>query len=135
MARKSHIPEAVLAAMKANDRHGWTLEDLQVELARRGMPTDFSSIFRAAGRLTTEGSIRKLMLDDGRARFELAGSHHDHLHCIRCDALVPTPCVIPPRVFAILESRTGASIDDHSIIFSGTCRSCRQKRRRSRRRA
>jgi Fur family transcriptional regulator, peroxide stress response regulator len=125
MARKSRISAAVLALMETREHHAWTLEDLHSALAERGASGDFSSIFRAAEKLVAEGTLCKVMLDDGRARFELVAAHHDHLHCTACDQLVPVPCVIKRGAFAALEARTGVAISDHQLIFSGLCPNCR----------
>jgi Fur family ferric uptake transcriptional regulator len=125
MARKSRIPAAVLELMAQGARHAWTLEELQADLAAHGTVTDFSSVFRAAGRLTAEGAVCRLLLEDGRTRFELGGAHHDHLHCTHCDGLIPVPCVIGREACATLEALTGAAVAEHSVILTGTCRSCR----------
>lgn len=122
--------------MEAREHHAWTLEDFQSALAERGESADFSSIYRAAEKLLAEGVLCKVMLDDGRARFELVTAHHDHLHCTACDELVPVPCVIERAAFAALEARTGIAISEHRIIFTGLCPNCRadeatrQRRRR-----
>jgi Fe2+ or Zn2+ uptake regulation protein len=125
MARKARISAAVLALMETREHHAWTLEDLQSALAERSTSADFSSIYRAAEKLVAEGALAKVMLDDGRARFELVMAHHDHLHCTTCDELVPVPCVIERDAFAALEARTGIAISEHHIIFSGLCSNCR----------
>ena len=62
---------ALLTLMDERQHHAWTLEDLQAGLTERHIAADFSSVFRAAEKLTATGAIRKLMLEDGRARFEL----------------------------------------------------------------
>jgi Fur family transcriptional regulator, peroxide stress response regulator len=125
MARKARISAAVLALMEAREHHAWTLEDLRSALAERGASADFSSIFRAAEKLVEEGTLCKVMLDDGRARFELVSAHHDHLHCTVCDQLVPVPCVIERAASAALAAETGMAISRHQIIFSGLCPNCR----------
>jgi Fur family ferric uptake transcriptional regulator len=111
--------------MHEGERHAWALDELHAALIERGLATDFSSVFRAAEKLAAEGKLRKLLLDDGRARFEPVGGHHDHLYCTRCHELVPVPCVIAGDDFAALERETGAAIHGHQIILSGLCRSCR----------
>ena len=111
--------------MREGGRHAWTLDELHAGLVERGFATDFSSVFRAAEKLAGEGTLRKFVLDDGRARFELVGGHHDHLYCTRCHELVPVPCVIGHDGFAALERTTGAAIQDHQVILSGLCRDCR----------
>jgi Fe2+ or Zn2+ uptake regulation protein len=126
MARKARVSAAILALMKTSERHSWTLEALQGNLAEGGISADFSSIFRAVEKLVSEGALRKmLLLDAGHARFELPAPHHDHLHCTTCDALFPVPCVIKGAACAALEDEIGVVISEHQIIFSGLCPSCR----------
>jgi Fur family ferric uptake transcriptional regulator len=111
--------------MREGQRHAWTLEELHARLAQRGFITDFSSVFRAAEKLTADGVARKFLLEDGRTRFELVGGHHDHLFCTRCHEVVPVPCVFDRDDFAALERETGASIQGHQVTLSGLCRNCR----------
>ena len=125
MARKSRISAALVALMQEGERHAWTLEELHADLARRGAENDFSSVFRAAERLAATGSIRKLALEDGRARFELASRHHDHLLCTRCGELLAVPCVLAADDVAALERATGAAILEHHLVLNGVCRRCR----------
>jgi Fur family ferric uptake transcriptional regulator len=125
MARKSRLSPAILKLIAGGSRHAWSLEELQADLADAAMSADFSSVFRAAEKLVADGVLRKLLLDDGRARFELAGAHHDHLHCRNCGTLIPVRCVIDRRMFSSLEAETGIAISTHRIMFSGLCQGCR----------
>lgn len=111
--------------MGQRDHHAWTLEDLQAGLTARSMKADFSTIFRAAEKLVADGAARKIQLEDGRARFELAQAHHDHLLCIRCGELVAVPCLIGRDDFATLEREAEVAITDHHLVLSGLCRDCR----------
>jgi Fur family transcriptional regulator, ferric uptake regulator len=125
MARKARIAGAIVELMAGGEHHAWTLEDLHQGLARVGTATDFSSVFRAAEKLAAEGAVNKLVVDDGRARFELPGAHHDHLHCVRCDELIPVPCVIDRAASAAFEAESGSAVAEHSLILTGTCPACR----------
>jgi len=124
MARKPLISPALLNLMKRRDRHAWTLDDLRAGLVSSGTPADFSTIYRAAEKLVADGAAHKVMLDDGRAHFELAGAHHDHLHCTRCDELIAVPCVIDHDAYSAIETATGAAILDHRVVLSGLCPKC-----------
>lgn len=126
MARKARVSAALLALMKAREHHAWTLEDLRAGLAKANMHADFSSIFRAAEKLVGEGEIRKLVVEDGRARFELIDAHHDHLLCAQCGKLVPIPCLVGAAEFAALERDAGIVIHDHQLVLSGLCSECRR---------
>lgn len=120
--------------MAGSERHAWTLEEIQAGLARAGTEPDFSSVFRAARKLVADGSIRKVMLEDGRVCFEPVSKHHDHLQCTRCGALVPVPCVIPRKTLAAIETRSDVKITDHRVIFMGLCSHCRTPSPKARRR-
>jgi Fur family ferric uptake transcriptional regulator len=126
MSRKARVSAAMVSLMGGGERHAWTLEELHAGLARHGRVSDFSSVFRAAEKLAADGVARKLVVDDGRTRFELVGDHHDHLYCTRCHELVAVPCLMADSDFAALERATGAAILDHHLVLSGVCRSCRR---------
>jgi Fur family ferric uptake transcriptional regulator len=123
MARKPVVSNAILALMRQRHHHAWTLEDLQAGL---DVTADFSSVFRAVEKLVAAETVRKVVLDDGRARFELQDAHHDHLLCGKCGELVPVPCVIAPADVAALERDTGIAIVDHHLVLHGFCRACRE---------
>jgi len=135
MARKPRVSADMVSLMTRSKRHAWTLEDLHGGLARAGTPTAFSSVFRAAEKLAADGIVEKVLLESGRARFELAGTHHDHLHCSNCKRLVPLPCVLQRRSWAVVEARTGVAITGHRILFRGVCKNCRTAARRRRKSA
>jgi Fur family transcriptional regulator, ferric uptake regulator len=125
MARKARVSAAILSVLTENERHAWTLDELHEDLVRRGLDSDFSSVFRAAEKLVAGGMIRKILLDDGRARLEPVAAHHDHLHCTHCNTLVPVPCLVGNREIAALERKTGAAITDHYLVLNGICGTCR----------
>lgn len=125
MARKARISAAVLAVLGGGERHAWTLDELHSGLTRRGLDCDFSSLFRAAEKLVADGAVRKISVDDGRARLELVGGHHDHLFCMRCSKIVPIPCVIGRGDIAALEREAGVAVTDHHLVLNGVCRDCR----------
>jgi Fur family ferric uptake transcriptional regulator len=125
MSRKPRISTAIVSLMRGGERHAWTLDELHSALARRGQPTDFSSVFRAAEKLASGGALRRLLLEDGRTRFELSAAHHDHLFCTNCRQLVPVPCLIETGDFARVERDTGAAVRGHDLILNGLCRECR----------
>jgi Fe2+ or Zn2+ uptake regulation protein len=125
MARPSRIPKAILGMMAEQSRHAWTLEEIQADLAELHVAADFSSVFRAVERLEADGALRRLHVDEGPARFEPCGTHHDHLHCTKCGRLAPVSCLARKIDFKFLEAETGFTITAHDIVLSGVCRSCR----------
>jgi Fur family transcriptional regulator, ferric uptake regulator len=125
MARKPVISAAILGLMRGHARHAWTLEDFRAALVEDEVAADFSSIFRAVEKLVAEHVVRKLILDDGRTRFELSEAHHDHLRCTSCGELIAVPCFLKPADFAVLERDAGIVVSGHHLVLSGLCRECR----------
>lgn len=124
MPRQSPIREALSALIVGSTRHDWSIEDLVAELGARAVAADFSSVFRALGRLVDDGVVRRVQLGDGKARFEAAGEHHEHVRCDRCGAVGAVPgCVVRDAVPRVQEA-TGFRVTGHQLLFSGLCPEC-----------
>lgn len=123
--RPSRITAALMAVLDRGERHAWTLEALHAALAGDGVAADFSSVFRSVRSLADAGRLRRVLLPDGSARFELRDAHHDHLQCTRCDELLPIPCLVGPDALDRLGALTGFAIAGHSVTLTGLCPACR----------
>ena len=116
MARPSHVRDAV--AQLLPERHAWTVDAAHAALNARAVPADRASVHRALTRLTQDGHARRFDLD-GRAHFETAGDHHEHVVCLDCGEIGAVEgCVVN-------ETRVpGFTITGHSVTFSGRCGAC-----------
>ena len=124
MARPSHVRTAIAALLAESHRHGWSLDEIAAALAERGTAADFSSVFRGVERLVEEGAVARVELGDGKARFEPAAAHHEHVRCDRCGKVEEVPgCVVAEAIPAVAR-QTGFAISGHTLVFSGTCSSC-----------
>jgi Fur family transcriptional regulator, peroxide stress response regulator len=124
MARPSHIRPALVEVLSQGDRHDWTIDALQHAVAERGVPADFSSVFRALGQLERDGAVARIDLGDGKARFETVAEHHEHVRCERCGAVEAVPgCLVEDSV---VERRTGFAVTGHTVLFAGICPQCRK---------
>lgn len=127
MPRPSPIRDALAALLTGSDRHDWSIEDLVGALAARGVQADFSSVFRAIARLESDGVARRVSLGDGKARFEAAGAHHEHVRCERCGAVGEVSgCVVDAAVPRV-QRETGFRVTGHQILFSGVCPGCERQ--------
>lgn len=124
MARPPRIAAALVSLLASDERHDWSLEDLQAALAARGVAADFSSVFRAVARLEGEGRVRRLDLGTDRARYEAGGPHHEHVRCQGCGSVAQVPCSLPEEMAASAGSATGYRITGHSLVLTGECPSC-----------
>jgi Fe2+ or Zn2+ uptake regulation protein len=105
-------------------RHGWSIDELAEALETRGLKADFSSVFRALGRLEADGEVERVELDDGKARFERSTEHHEHIRCESCGSVAAVPCSLRSEVLPSLQRHTGYSIRSHRLVLSGVCPDC-----------
>ena len=116
MARPSHVRDAVAALL--GERHAWTVDSVHAFLGDRGVAADRASVHRALTRLVGDGAAQRFELD-GRAWFEAAGDHHEHVVCTDCGDVAPVPgCVVAEPAIP------GFSITGHQVTFSGVCAGC-----------
>ena len=128
IARPGHIRPAIAELLAHETRHDWTIEELREGLGDRGVRADFSSVFRALGRMEREGEVVRIDLGDGKARFEAAREHHEHIRCERCGAVAAVPGCVVESSAPLVERRTGFEITGHRLLFAGICPRCREER-------
>ncbi len=124
MPRPSPVRDAVATLIATSGRHDWSIEDLVAVLGEQGVAANFSTVFRAVERLEADGAARRVELGDGKARYEAAGAHHEHVRCERCGEVGEVPgCVVDAAVPRVQEL-TGFRVTGHQILFSGVCPRC-----------
>ena len=124
MARPSPVRDAVAAAISASGRHDWSIEDLVETLAGQGVEANFSTVFRALARLEDDALVRRVELGDGKARYEAAGAHHEHVRCDSCGFVGEVPGCIVDDALPRVQKLTGFRVTGHQILFSGLCPTC-----------
>lgn len=124
MARPSPVRDAVAELIAGSDRHDWSIEDLQAELGRRRLRADFSTVFRALAHLEASGDVQRVELGDGKARYEAAGAHHEHVRCDACGAVGAVPGCVVDEALPRVQRLTGFRVTGHQILFSGLCPRC-----------
>jgi Fe2+ or Zn2+ uptake regulation protein len=104
-------------------------------VASAGQPQ--SSVYRNLAVLERAGAVRRVLTEEGLARYELAEdltAHHHHLVCDSCgaveDVTVPEPLEREvERALAAAARRAGFRARSHRLDVVGTCRSCEGGRR------
>jgi Fe2+ or Zn2+ uptake regulation protein len=126
MPRPSHVRDAVQTVLLEGGHHSWTVEEMLVELRRRAVSADFSSVFRSLTWCEAKGSVARIDVGDGRARFEATADHHEHAQCELCGTVVEVPGCQVDEVARRLEKVTGFTLTAHRLVFVGVCPDCRE---------
>ena len=127
IGRPSHIRPALIDVLAQEGGHDWTIERLRGALSERGVPADFSSVFRALRHLERDGEVLRIDLGDGKARFEGAGEHHEHVRCDLCGRIDAVPGCLVGGSAPKVARRTGFRITGHRLLFAGICPGCRRE--------
>ena len=105
-----------------------TAEEVYDNVREKQPNVSLGTVYRNLQGFSTQGSVNKTLLADGKARFELAGNiHHHHLICLSCGATAEVPwCPIGPEVSAFMDSRD-FSPESHQFEIYGKCSQCRDR--------
>ncbi|MGH7883933.1 MAG: Fur family transcriptional regulator [Candidatus Dormibacteraceae bacterium] len=123
--RPSPVRDAIVSLLEAHPDHRiWSLDELLEEIRGSVSSADFSTVFRATSALQQDQRLTKVDLGDGKVHFEVAGSHHDHIRCRRCQAVAPIPGCVLDEASEQVGQRTGYRVEAHQLLFTGLCPNC-----------
>lgn len=120
------MTDAVRYLIRKDDRHAWSLDELLEAIHRSGQSADFSSVFRAVATLERAGTIQRVELGDGRARYESVREHHEHIRCTSCGQVAEIPGCLVSEAAAGVQASTGYQVRTHHVVFSGICPMCQE---------
>ncbi len=92
--------------------------------ARRYHPRlALATVYRALHALAALDVVRVVHWGDGRARYELGGTHHHHLVCTRCGRVDRLDACPLPRGSRLTGGRRFA-VQEHRLDLFGRCARC-----------
>ncbi|NCU30956.1 transcriptional repressor [Candidatus Saccharibacteria bacterium] len=98
------------------------------EILRYSQISERTSVYRALS-LFVELEITEVLQIKGKQRYELAEpfkSHHHHLVCIRCGALVPINQPKLERLVQHIASDQHYQLTSHHVELQGICSTCQK---------
>ncbi len=101
-------------------------EDLYRILTEQGDEIGLATIYRVLGQFEAAGLIKKQHFSEDHAVFEMdRGEHHDHLVCVKCNAVEEFVDLEIENRQAEIAKRFGYEITDHSLCLYGICVKCK----------
>lgn len=102
-------------------------EDLYNLLKVSGEEVGLATVYRVLTQFEAAGIVTKHNFEENCAVFELSmQDHHDHLVCIKCDAIIEFfDDIIETRQREIAKGYD-FEITDHSLSIYGVCNKCKQ---------
>lgn len=100
-------------------------EDLYRCLASTGDEVGLATIYRVLTQFHQAGLVKKHHFSEDHAVFELdRGTHHDHLVCVKCDAVCEFEDEVIEARQKEIAQRFNYEITDHSLYLYGICPAC-----------
>lgn len=114
---------AALAAI-AEDPHA-DADAIATAVRQRLGTVSRQAVYDVLHALTAAGLVRRISLDERRARFELARhDNHHHLVCRRCGRIEDVACAEGAAPCLDPEAPRGFVVEQADVIYRGLCADC-----------
>ena len=104
-----------------------SVEEVYRKLLDKRSRISKATVYRTVELLSDLGLLRKIEIDEGIVRFELADSNKHgkhHLICTDCGETMTIPDELVEKIEERVIQETGFEPEDHNIKFYGKCASC-----------
>lgn len=104
-----------------------TAEELALRVRERVRGVSISTVYRTLQMLVAHGHATARQFGSGQQRFEpAASSHHDHLICTRCGAVVEFVNDTIEELQLAAARERGFEVETHRLEIYGVCPECRR---------
>lgn len=118
--------EAILNCLKERHDHP-TADAIYHTIRTTDSKISLGTVYRNLGLLTELGLVRKISCGDGIERYDYKTHEHYHFVCTDCGAVIDVePDMMAPIQNTVRHPDIG-DIKAHSLIYYGTCKSCKEK--------
>ena len=115
--------QIVLDALKKLKTHP-SIDELYLEIHKTHPSISKTTVYRNLRQLSQNGIIRRVSLADGLERYDGTALPHHHFQCKLCGKVFDVDIVYSETVNDIVQEKHGFQVDEHDIVFSGTCPKC-----------
>ncbi|MBE6688157.1 MAG: transcriptional repressor [Ruminococcaceae bacterium] len=116
----------VLCSTECHPDADWIYEQVRQEIPNISLGT----VYRNLAKMSQDGTILKLNVNDGRDHFDGNTLPHHHMVCRECGAVIDIfmdeseEKSFSEYVNSYAEKHTAATVEAHTVIFFGKCQNC-----------
>lgn len=85
-----------------------------------------ATVYRTLGRLSDEGTIGRVRINNGADRFDHQSFSHYHVRCVRCGRVDDVMIPLLGDVDEAAARASGYRICGHTLQFDGVCPACQE---------
>lgn len=103
-----------------------SVEELYLKVKASHPGVGQATVYRTLKLFVDAGLAREMTLPDGQTRYEhqLAGEHHDHLICTRCNRIIEFEDATIEQLQQEIAQRHGFLLTGHKMQLCGICPVC-----------
>ncbi|NLY36274.1 MAG: transcriptional repressor [Tissierellia bacterium] len=122
-------PRRRIAEVLESTKVHYRIEELYDMVNKDGFLISQATIYRTVRLLEELNLLAKIDLGDGLDRYELrvTSHHHHHLLCYHCKKIQEVQGDFLDELEERLEEIYDFSIQDHDVVFYGTCSQCKNR--------
>jgi Fur family ferric uptake transcriptional regulator len=120
---KATLPRLKVLSLFENskERH-LSAEDIYKIMLNTGEDVGLATVYRVLTQFEQAGLLIRHHFEGGKAVFELnAGSHHDHIVCVKCGRVEEFYDAEIEKRQESAAAKLGFSMQDHSLTIYGVC--------------
>lgn len=103
-----------------------TADDIFSYLGKMKCDTDRATVYRILDAFVEKGIINKMEFQEGKYRYEIAGSDHHHLICEKCGSISDISDCGVSEWEEQIRSKKGFIVKRHALEFFGICPACQR---------
>lgn len=121
--------ESILDYLKNTKEHP-TAERIYTDLKQTFPNLSLATVYRNCNQLCEAGKILRLTTDGKTDHFDADTSDHQHFVCLNCDSVSDLLFKLPQGLVEG-QLQEGFEADFYQLYVYGTCRNCREQRKKS----
>ena len=107
------------------DKH-LSAEDIVHIFNQAGDDSSLATVYRVLNQFEAAGILLRHRFEDDHNVFELnTGKHHDHIVCVRCQAVAEFCDPTIEALQAQIAAKQGFELTNHALTLYGVCENCR----------
>ena len=126
-SKQKEILLNVLCSTNCHPDADWIYEQARKELPNISLGT----VYRNLAKMSQDGTILKLNMNDGRDHFDGNTARHHHMVCRECGAIIDI-FTDPDEeqnfmnyINNYAQTHTFATVEAHNVTFQGVCENCK----------
>jgi Fur family ferric uptake transcriptional regulator len=124
--KKTKSRSAIISVLKEADTP-LSADDIFIRIREQGSTANLSTVYRTLDIMESKGLVNKIIMSDGKGRFELLGqSHRHHLICTGCHKTVSIDQCPLDKLQKDVKKHTNFEITGHRLELYGLCPDCRK---------